>query len=67
MSAGEGFWARLDSLGLDDALQVVVYFGADLQRVPERCGTHRKNHELLHGKLVAGVGAAIDDVEGLHM
>lgn len=26
--------------------------------------TNRENHELLHGEAVAGVGAAVDDVEG---
>jgi hypothetical protein len=43
---------------------VVIHFGADLQRVPEGGGSNGENHELLHGELVAGVAAAVDDVEG---
>ncbi len=55
---------RRSALGLDDAFQMVVHFSADLQRVPEGGRANRQYHELLHGQLVAGVAAAVNDVEG---
>lgn len=55
----------LSVLLLDDPLQVVVDLGADAHGLFEAAGPHGQDHELLHGQLVAGVGAAIDDVESL--
>lgn len=50
---------------LDDILQVVVDLSTDTHGLLEAAGSHRQDHELLHGQLVAGVGAAVDDVESL--
>lgn len=50
---------------LDDALQVVVDLCADAHGLLEAGGAHGQDHELLHGQLVACVGATVDDVEGL--
>lgn len=55
----------LPILGLDDTLEVVVDLGADTHGFPEGAGSHGQDHELLHGQLVPGVGAPIDDIEGL--
>ena len=52
---------------LDDVLQVVVDLGSDAHGLLEAAGAHGQDHELLHGQLVAGVGASVDDVEGLQV
>lgn len=50
---------------LDDILQVVVDFSTNTHGLLEAAGSYRQDHELLHGQLVACVGAAIDDIESL--
>lgn len=50
---------------LDDILQVVVDLSTDTHGLLEAACSDRKDHELLHGQLVACVGAAVDDVESL--
>lgn len=51
---------------LDDILQVVVYLSANTHGLLEAAGTYREDHELLHGQLVACMGAAVDDIESLN-
>mmetsp|Transcript_10119 Transcript_10119/g.22549 ORF Transcript_10119/g.22549 Transcript_10119/m.22549 type:complete len:445 (-) Transcript_10119:32-1366(-) len=51
---------------LDDALEAVVHLAAHLHRLLEGRRAGRADHELLHGKAVAGVGAAVDDVHPRH-
>lgn len=50
---------------LNDILQVVVDLGTNAHGLLEAAGSHRQDHELLHGQLVACMGAAVDDVESL--
>ncbi len=50
---------------LDDILQVVVNLSTNTHGLLEVAGTHGQDHELLHGQLVACVGATVDDVESL--
>ena len=50
-------------LGGNDLLEVVVGLGTDLHGLSERRSASGDDHELLEGKLVAGVGATVDDVE----
>lgn len=50
---------------LDDVLQVVVDLSTDTHGLLEVACSNWEDHELLHGQLVASVGASIDDVEGL--
>jgi len=45
---------------------VVVGLRADAHGLAEGGGARGEDHELLEGKGVAGVGAAVDDVEGGH-
>lgn len=52
-------------LGLDNAPQVVVDLGPHPHGLFEAASPHRQDHELLHGQLVASMGATIDDIEGL--
>lgn len=49
-------------LGLDDGLEGVVDLGADLHGLGKGFGARGQDHEFLHGQLVAGVGAAVDDI-----
>mmetsp|Transcript_59688 Transcript_59688/g.140563 ORF Transcript_59688/g.140563 Transcript_59688/m.140563 type:complete len:374 (-) Transcript_59688:7-1128(-) len=51
---------------LDDLLEGVVHLAAHLHGLLEGLGADRADHELLHGKAVAGVGAAVDDVHPGH-
>ena len=53
-------------LALDDLLEVVEHLAADLHRLGEGVGAGRDDEELLEGQLVAGVLAAVDDVEARH-
>ena len=55
----------LPILGFDDPLEVVVDLGPNAHGFPEGAGSHRQDHELLHGQLVSSMGAPIDHVEGL--
>jgi hypothetical protein len=48
----------------DDLLEDVVGLGTHLHGLGERAGAGGEDHELLEGKLVAGVFTAVDDVEG---
>ncbi len=50
---------------LDDILQVVVDLSTNTHGLLEAAGSHRQDHELLHGQLVACMGAAVDDIESL--
>lgn len=50
-------------LGSNDGLEVVVDFDADAHGLREARGANGEDHELLHGKLVASVGAAVDHVK----
>lgn len=50
---------------LDDVLQVVVDLGTNAHGLLEAARSHGEDHELLHGQLVACMGAAVDDVESL--
>ncbi len=50
---------------LNDILQVVINFSTNAHGLFEVACTDRQDHELLHGQLVSGVGAAVDNVEGL--
>lgn len=50
---------------LDDVLQVVVDLGTNAHGLLEAARSHGENHKLLHGQLVACVGATVDDVESL--
>lgn len=50
---------------LDDILQVVVDLGTNTHGLLEAARPHGEDHELLHGQLVAGMGASIDDIESL--
>lgn len=54
----------LTVLGLDDRLEGVVDLGTDLHGLGKGLGTSGQDHELLHGELVAGVGATVNDVHG---
>lgn len=49
--------------GVDDLLEVVVHFGTNLHGLGEGGSTGGQNHELLHGQLVAGMGATVDHIE----
>jgi len=49
--------------GTDDLLQGVVSLGTDLHGLRETGGSDGKQHELLEGQLVSGVGATVDDIE----
>lgn len=51
-------------LFLDERLEVVVHLAAHAHGLGEGGRAHGQDHELLHGEGVAGVGAAVDDVEG---
>ena len=51
---------------LDNALQIVVDFAADSERVAEGLGPGGENHELLHGQLIASVGASVDHIQRRH-
>ena len=51
---------------VQQALQRVVDLGADLQRLGERAGAGRHDHELLEVEGVRRVGAAVDDVHHRH-
>ena len=51
---------------VQQALQRVVDLGADLQRLRERAGAGRHDHELLEVEGVRRVGAAVDDVHHRH-
>mmetsp|Transcript_46026 Transcript_46026/g.144785 ORF Transcript_46026/g.144785 Transcript_46026/m.144785 type:complete len:418 (-) Transcript_46026:660-1913(-) len=53
----------LPVLLLDHRLEVVVHLGPHLHRLAEGAGTDGEDHELLHGQLVAGMAATVDDVE----
>lgn len=55
----------LPILGLDDPLEVVVDLRANAHGFLEGAGSHRQNHELLHGQLVSSMRAPIDHIEGL--
>lgn len=55
----------LPILGLDDPLEVVVDLGANAHGFLERAGSHRQDHELLHGQLVSSMRAPVDHIEGL--
>lgn len=46
-------------------LEVVVDLGPNAHGFPEGAGSHRQDHELLHGQLVSSMGAPVDHVEGL--
>lgn len=48
---------------LDSILQVVVHFTANFHGLSEVFGASGENHELLHGKLVSGMRATVDDIE----
>lgn len=50
---------------LDDILKIVVDLGPNAHGLFEGTCTHWQDHELLHCQLVAGVRAAVDDIEGL--
>mmetsp|Transcript_39290 Transcript_39290/g.86371 ORF Transcript_39290/g.86371 Transcript_39290/m.86371 type:complete len:249 (+) Transcript_39290:676-1422(+) len=50
----------------DNLLQVVVDLRAHLHRLLEGGRANRQDHELLHGELVAGVAAAVNNVERRH-
>lgn len=50
---------------LDDILQIVIDLSTNAHGFFEVAGTDGQDHELLHGQLVTGVGAAVDNVEGL--
>ncbi|GMT15290.1 hypothetical protein PFISCL1PPCAC_6587, partial [Pristionchus fissidentatus] len=59
--------SRVKTVSLVDlGLEVVVHLGSHAHRLRERLGAKREDHELLHGQLVSGVGASVDDVEGGH-
>ena len=49
--------------GTDDLLQSMVSLGTDLHGLRESGSSDGKQHELLEGQLVSGVGATVDDVE----
>ena len=49
-------------LVLDDILEGVVHLGAHPQRLGERGGAVRHDHELLDVQAVVGVGASVEDV-----
>mmetsp|Transcript_22761 Transcript_22761/g.35650 ORF Transcript_22761/g.35650 Transcript_22761/m.35650 type:complete len:325 (-) Transcript_22761:275-1249(-) len=51
---------------LDHTLEGVVHLGGHADSLLERLGTGGTDHELLHGKPVAGVGTAVDDVHPGH-
>lgn len=55
----------LPVFALDDPLEVVVDLGADAHGFPEGAGSHRQDHELLHGQLISRMGTPIDHIEGL--
>ncbi len=50
---------------LNDILEVVVDLSTNTHGLLEAAGSHRQDHELLHGQLVACMGATVDDVESL--
>merc|ERR1712032_813346 len=51
---------------VDQLLEVVVQLTAHPHSLREAGGASGEDHELLHGKLVAGVAATVDDVEAGH-
>ena len=53
----------LAELLLGQSFEVMVGFGTHSHGFGERSGAVGKEHELLHGELVASMGAAVDDVE----
>lgn len=55
----------LSVLLLDDILQVVVDLSTNTHGLLEAASTNGQDHELLHGQLVACMGATIDDIESL--
>lgn len=50
---------------LNDIFEIVVDLGSDAHGLFEGACANRQDHELLHGKLVARVRAAVDHIEGL--
>jgi hypothetical protein len=50
-------------LGVDNLLESVVGFGADLHRLGERGRAGGEEHELLESKLIPGMRATVDDIE----
>ena len=50
---------------LDDVLEIVVDLSSDAHGFFKGAGTDGQDHELLHGKLIACMGATIDHIEGL--
>jgi hypothetical protein len=53
-------------LGLDDIFQVMVHLATHFHRFGETVSASGQDHKLLHGQLVAGVTASVDDVERWH-
>merc|ERR1719411_991394 len=51
---------------LDESLEVVVELRSHSHGLAEAGGSKGQHHELLHGELVAGVAAAVDNVEAGH-
>jgi hypothetical protein len=49
--------------GIDDLLQGVVSLGTDFHGLGKIGGSDGKQHELLEGQLVSGMGTTVDDVE----
>jgi hypothetical protein len=49
--------------GIDDLLQGVVSLGTDFHGLREGGSSNGKQHELLEGELVSGMGTTVDDVE----
>jgi len=54
----------LSVLSFDDSFQIVVHFCAHTQSFLEGFCSSGQDHKLLHSKLVTGMGATIDDIEG---
>lgn len=50
---------------LDDTLEVVIDFSPNAHGITETFSSHRQDHELLHGQLVACMGASVDHIESL--
>lgn len=50
---------------LDDTLEIVVNLGSNAHGFFEGASPDGQDHELLHGKLVACMRAAVDHIEGL--
>merc|ERR1719239_644247 len=51
---------------VDQLLEVVIQLAPHPHSLGEAGGASGEDHELLHGKLVAGVAATVDDVEAGH-